>query len=75
MARKFFKKMQNMENGVFAGVGKYNIPTLQGTKLEEFNSNTHWIDFHQTTKRAKTEKHTRYIFLWMIINLSGVGRL
>lgn len=56
MARKFFKKMQNMENGVFTGVGKYNIPTLQGTKLEEFNSSTHWIDFHQTTKARQNRK-------------------
>ena len=56
MARKFFKKMQNMENGVFAGVGKYNIPTLQGTKLEEFNSNKQWIAFQQTTKARQSRK-------------------
>ena len=64
MARKFFKKMQNMENGVFQGVGKYNIPVINGLSADEFDPNTNWIDFHDTTKiKDRRNDYSVYFFI------------
>lgn len=52
---KFIRKMQNMENGIFDGVGKYNIPFIKPFPKEEFEEDTQWIDFHMATK-SRTER-------------------
>ena len=56
MARKFFKKCMNMENGVFDGVGQYGIPQLKGIRAEDFNPNTTWFNFISAVSQKKDRK-------------------
>ena len=56
MARNFFKKCMNMENGVFDGVGQYGIPQLKGIRAKDFNPNTTWFNFISAVSQKKDRK-------------------